>query len=140
MMGLHLIDLLIIALEFNPSVIRSEQSTVREGHLRRIEAYIRANLSNPELTPSVIANTCGLSPRYLHMLFREAEYSVSEWIRELRLQAAREHLERCPASTRIADIAYQWGFTDQAGFSNAFKQRFDLTPSECKAKAQKKMH
>ncbi len=140
MMGLHLVDLLILALESNPSVVRSEHSAVREAHLRRIEVYIRANLSNPQLTPSLIASTCGLSPRYLHMLFQEAQYSVSEWIRELRLQAAREYLERCPASTRIADVAYQWGFTDQAGFSNAFKQRFEITPSQFKTKVQHKRH
>lgn len=137
LMSQHLIDLLVVALEMNPNAVRSELSVVREAHLRRIEAHIRTNLGDPDLSPAAIAGACGLSLRYLHSLFRETEYSVSGWVRELRLQAAREQLERSPASTQISAVAYQWGFNDLACFSTAFKQRFDITPSDFRARARR---
>lgn len=137
LMSQHLVDLLVVALEFNPKAVYSDLSAVRQGHLRRVEAHIRANLQDSELSPTKIAQNCGLSTRYLHMLFHDSEYSISGWIRELRLQAAREFLERSPLSTQISAAAYQWGFSDQAGFSNAFKARFDMTPSEFRTRVRR---
>ena len=91
---------------------------------------MRRNLSDADLTPERIAQSCAISTRYLHLLFKETEQTISQWIRDLRLQAAHEHLCRSSGNIQIGQIAYQWGFSDQAQFCNAFKQKFGLTPSE----------
>ncbi|MCK5445054.1 MAG: AraC family transcriptional regulator, partial [Rhodospirillaceae bacterium] len=49
--------------------------------------------------------------------------------RDQRLTAARDRLE-ASTSVRIADVAYRFGFSDQAQFSRLFKAQFDVTPSE----------
>ncbi|MFV0282557.1 MAG: AraC family transcriptional regulator [Castellaniella sp.] len=132
LMGMHTVELLASTLENNPKVLHSENSAIRNAHLRQVEACIRAHLGNPALKPDLIAQSCNLSTRYLHMLCRETGCSVSEWIRELRLQEAFTQLQYRPSSTQIGTIAYQLGFTDQSKFCNQFKVRFGMTPSEAR--------
>lgn len=132
LMGMHTVDLLASTLERDPKVLHSENSAVRNAHLKRVEAYIRAHLDNPGLKPDTIARSCNLSTRYLHMLCRETGCSVSDWVRELRLQEAYARLRYLPASTQIGTIAYQLGFTDQSKFCNQFKVRFGMTPGEAR--------
>lgn len=130
LMGLQLIDLLATTLREAPSVLQSTHSVVRNAHLARIEAYVRQHLCNPALSPESLAAQHGISLRYLHTLFKDREQSVAQWIRELRLQAARERLATAGPGSSVAQIAYACGFTDQAQFSHAFKRRFDHSPSE----------
>jgi AraC family transcriptional activator of tynA and feaB len=35
----------------------------------------------------------------------------------------------------ISEIAYAWGFNDLSHFNRAFRQRFDMTPSEWRESA-----
>jgi AraC-like DNA-binding protein len=130
LMGQQLTELLAVTLEDDPRVLHSNNSSVRSAHLRRVEEFIRRNLPDPDLAPERIATSCAISTRYLHLLFKETDRTVSQWIKELRLQAAYDHLRRSSGSTQIGQVAYQWGFTDQAQFCNAFKARYGLKPSE----------
>lgn len=135
LMGMHTVDLLASTLERNPKVLHSTNSAIRNAHLKRVEAYIRAHLGNPGLKPDLIAQACNLSTRYLHMLCRETGCSISDWVRELRLQEAHAQLQYRSASTQIGTIAYQLGFTDQSKFCNQFKARFGMTPGEARSLA-----
>ncbi|MBW3099011.1 helix-turn-helix domain-containing protein [Pseudohoeflea coraliihabitans] len=129
----HLIELLTLALEDRGSGESMAGSAVRTAHLRRAGDYIAAHLTDPSLSPETIANACGVSKRYLHDLFRDVNGTVSQHIRDQRLIAARAMLE--VASNRsIAEIAYRFGFCDQAQFSRLFKARFGETPSEHRAR------
>jgi AraC-like DNA-binding protein len=121
---------LAATLEADPRILHSNNSAVRCAHLTRVEEFVRRNLADTDLTPERIAQSCAISTRYLHLLFKETEQTISQWIRDLRLQAAHEHLCRSSGNIQIGQIAYQWGFSDQAQFCNAFKQKFGLTPSE----------
>jgi len=129
-MGTHLVDLLSLSLQQHPDALQSRQSAVRDAHLARIEAYVRQHLSDPELSPGAIAQGCGISPRYLHLLFKDTGDSVSQWIRELRLQFAHEALSRADRSTSVAQVAYAAGFGDHAKFTHAFSRKFGHAPSE----------
>lgn len=126
----QLTELLAVTLEDDPRVLQSANSAVRSAHLRRVEEYIRRNIQDPNLTPEHVARSCAISTRYLHLLFKDTDRTVSQWIKELRLQAAYDHLMRAPKGTQIGQIAYQWGFADQAQFCNAFKTQFGIKPSE----------
>jgi AraC-like DNA-binding protein len=126
--GRQLLELLGLAIANDPRALASTASSVRAAHLRRAERYIRANLADPDLSPERVAEACGISRRYLHDLFRDMSSTVAQRIRDERLIAARDRLE-VAGSAAIADVAYRFGFSDQAQFSRLFKQAFGQTPS-----------
>lgn len=130
LMGTQLLDLLATALKEAPSALQSSLSAVRTAHLARVEAFIRSHLSDPDLSPDLIASSNGISLRYLHDLFKDTGKSVSMWIRELRLQTAYEQICLTKGHLAVAQLAYNCGFTDHAQFSTAFKKRFERTPSQ----------
>ncbi len=130
LMGSQLIDLLAVSLQQHPDPLLSQQSAVRAAHLARIENFVRAHLADSGLAPQRIADACGVSLRYLHLLFKDTGDSVSQWIRDLRLQAAHEALSRADGRTSITRVAFDSGFGDQAQFSHAFRAKFGHAPSE----------
>jgi AraC-like DNA-binding protein len=130
LMGTQLIDLLAISLQQHPDVLQSTTSAVRDAHLARIEAHVRLHLCDPALSPDHIAQACGISLRYLHLLFKDTGESVSQWIRNLRLQSAHEALRSANATTSVAQIAYAVGFGDHAQFTHAFRNKFGHPPSD----------
>jgi len=126
----QLLNLLALSLENDQRVLQSCDAGLRSAHLRNIERYVRANLQRSDLTPEEIANVCNISTRYLHKLFKGSDQTVSQWIRELRLQSALNDIKADTGRTTLAAIAYRWGFNDQAHFCRLFKQRFNCTPRE----------
>lgn len=128
--GRQLVDLLVMAVASDERALTSGGSAVRAAHLARVETYIRAHLAARDLKPEDIAAASGISLRYLHGLFSDADESLSGWIRSQRLLACRDALGN-PADRRsIAEIAYDWGFGDQAQLSRHFRARFGMTPSD----------
>ena len=138
LIGTHLIDLLAISLQQHPDALQSNASPVREAHLVRIKAFILRNLADSALSPEGIARACSISPRYLHSLFKDTGESVSIWIKDQRLQAAYQALNSASSMTSIAQLAYGVGFSDQAHFSNAFRQKFGHPPSDMFSKFHSK--
>lgn len=132
-LGRQLIELLALSLDAQSDADDGVRSSVRAAHLRRAEDMIRASLSNPALSPEMVSDACGISKRYLHELFSGANVTVSQYIREQRLIAARNILE-LPNPPPIAEIAYRYGFSDQAQFSRLFKAMFGQTPSGYRAR------
>jgi AraC-like DNA-binding protein len=128
--GQSLVELLALALEGDDRVLQSTQSPIGTAHLARIERFIRQNLNNADLSPEFIANSCGISTRYLHWLFRASGSSVSRWIREQRLIACDRDLRRSDRRKSIAAVAYHWGFNDHAQFSRQFKAYYGRTPTD----------
>lgn len=128
--GQQVLDLLVLALEQDDRVLKSQDSSVRSAHLQRIESFVRRNLHDPDLGPQNIADACGISIRYLHQLFQDCEHTIAQWIREQRLLACHEALKDPFCQGTIAEIAYRWGFGDQAQFSRAYRSRFGQTPSD----------
>jgi AraC-like DNA-binding protein len=128
--GQQLIDLLVLALKADERTLTSGNSTVREAHLTRIEAFVRRHMHDCELDPETIAKGCGISTRYLHELFRDTNQTLGSWIRDQRLEACREALRDPSNRQTVAEIAYRFGFGDQAQFSRAFKAQFGVPPKE----------
>lgn len=127
-LGRQLIELLALAVDGQAGGGEGVRSAVREAHLRRAEGVIRRSLADPALSPDMVAEACGISKRYLHELFAEANSTVSQHIRDQRLIAARDLLQM-PGTMPMSDIAYRFGFSDQAQFSRLFKAKFGQTPS-----------
>lgn len=128
--GPRLLDTLVMALENDARVMTSSHSAVKEAHLARIHAYIDLHLSNCELSLEKIATTCGISLRYLNQLFKDTGSTGSQCIRDRRLRLARDLLLEPSHALSIANIAYRAGFSDQAQFSKAFRDKFGCSPRD----------
>lgn len=131
-LGRHLVELLALSLDRSSETDQSAGSSVRAAHRRRAETVILKNLSNTDLSPEVVAEAVGISKRYLHELFAEVNCTVSQFVREQRLRAARDVLQM-PNPGPMSDVAYRFGFSDQAQFSRLFKAMFGQTPSSFRA-------
>lgn len=137
--GRHLVDLLAMAIEADQRVLAGRSSSVRNAHLHRAEHYIVAHLSDVRLTPQRIAESCGISLRYLHQLFEAEGTTVCAHIRTQRLLMCETALKDPLCRKTISEIAYDWGFGDQAQFSRSYRARFGCTPSEVRAAARRAM-
>ncbi|WP_019877072.1 helix-turn-helix domain-containing protein [Sporichthya polymorpha] len=93
----------------------------------RIEAYLRANLADPALSPETIAAAHFISTRHLHRLFAGTGRTVGQWLRAERLDRARHDL--VTGRGGVAEISRRWGFSDPAVFSRAFKAAYGTAPS-----------
>ena len=103
----------------------------------RIRAYIRRNLSDPDLSVDKIAAAMNCSRRYIHKLFQGGE-TVTQYIWSQRLEACRKQLIECRDTPRtLTEIAFDCGFRSPAHFSRAFRSRFGVTPSDFRAWLQK---
>ncbi len=133
LMGKHLIDLLAMAVESDERVLVGHSSSVRNAHLHRCEHFIRTRLHDIRLTPQMVADGCGISLRYLHQIFEGEGITVCAYIRIQRLSMCDGMLRDPNCRKSISEIAYQWGFGDQAQFSRNYRGRFGRTPSEARA-------
>ena len=98
--------------------------------LRRVMDYIESHL-HTDLRVTHIAEALGMSPRYIQSLFQRQQLSVSEWVRQRRLETIRHALvDPAWAHADIFDIACAHGFRDHSHFTRVFKAQFGLTPSQ----------
>lgn len=134
-LGRQMVEVLAIALDDTAGEDQQVKTAVRAGHLRRAEQIIRRNFPNSALSPDLVADACGISKRYLHELFSDTNQTVSQFIREERLIAARDTIASSP-SLGMAEIAYRFGFSDQAQFSRLFRAMFGKTPTDWRREAR----
>jgi AraC family transcriptional regulator, positive regulator of tynA and feaB len=102
-----------------------------ELQIEALLAFCRQNLSDPELSPRMVATRFGISVRTLHLRFERVGETFGRWLLDNRLEACGRAL-RDPhqRAAGISEIAYRWGFNDLSHFNKAFRARFDMTPRE----------
>lgn len=72
-----------------------------------------------------------MSVRYANALLATEDTSLERYIIQRRLEMCRRALEDVGhASISISEIAFGWGFSDEAHFSRRFKAQFGCPPSE----------
>ena len=87
-------------------------------------------LTDPALTPTVIAGELNVSVRTLQRAFAGEEHSLSAYIRERRLEGARRALLATGRRASVADVAARWQFADGGHFAGLFRRRYGQTPTE----------
>lgn len=109
---------------------RGRVSANRDGHhLERVKEFVRRNLRDPRLNTSFIAKGIGLSLRRLHELFVAEPETLMRWVRAERLKRISEELTDPALVERpIANIAYDWGFTQPSHFSRSFRTKYGVSP------------
>jgi AraC-like DNA-binding protein len=94
----------------------------------RAQFFIREHLRDPDLSIEQISAALNCTKRYLHMLFSERGTTISDYIRQARLQNCRQELET-QAGKSITDVAFSWGFSSSSHFSRVFRKYFGVAPS-----------
>ena len=75
----------------------------------------------------------GVSVRTLYAGFKDfRQTSPMEYLRTIRLQRAREELQRQDPDSSVTEIAIRWGFTHMGRFSQDYSRMFGERPSETK--------
>ncbi|MCI2415938.1 helix-turn-helix domain-containing protein [Saccharopolyspora sp. K220] len=115
------------------------KAAARDALRADIRRYIRVHLQDPGLGPESIARAHAISLRSLHSLFEDTGESVAAFVRKSRLARCRAELEQPGAST-VTEIAFRWGFSDAAHFSNVFKREYGQSPREVRRAAATRMN
>jgi AraC-like DNA-binding protein len=106
-------------------------SAVASARRLKIRHYIEANLSDPELTPRMIAGVFRISPRYLHMLFVPEGETVSNYISRRRVEeCAKRITDVLWQGHTITDIAFRFGFNSATHFARVFRDHYGLSPRD----------
>ncbi len=132
----HMLDLVAVA--FGVAGDRREQAEaggIRAARRQAVLDEIGRHFAAPDFGPGQVTARLGISERYLRQLLEESGTSFSALVLERRLQWARQRLLDRREAQRIADIAYDVGFSDLSYFNRSFRRRFGATPSEVRGEA-----
>jgi AraC family transcriptional regulator len=100
--------------------------------LKKVVEYIQNNIQE-NLNLKKLAEFSGLSPNYLHMLFKKTmNITINEYIIMLRIEKAKGCLVTTDSS--ISEIALECGFGNIPYFSYVFKSRVNASPSQFRKK------
>ncbi|EKF16951.1 helix-turn-helix transcriptional regulator [Nitratireductor pacificus] len=130
----HVAD--ILALSFGS--IRPEEALpgIRAARLAAIKQHIARNLHDPRLNAEQAARRFGISARYVRQLFADEQTSFSDYVTEQRLASVHTCLtDRRQVLRRVADIAFETGFTEPSTFYRQFRLRYGMTPTEVRLRA-----
>ncbi|MEM9076969.1 MAG: tetratricopeptide repeat protein [Bacteroidota bacterium] len=97
--------------------------------LQQIGHILAKNLDNSEFSVDEFATKMSMSRVQLYRKMKATiGYSVSDFIRQYRLKKAYEYLENRKGT--VSEIAYDVGFSNLSYFTKAFKEAYNLKPSE----------
>jgi AraC-like DNA-binding protein len=99
--------------------------------IAEIRRYINRHLHSPALSPQSICEALGLSRSRLYAIC-EPLGGVAAFIQMRRLRRIHAILTDRRDRRRIAEIAYQHGFVNEAHFSRAFRRAFGYSPREAR--------
>ncbi|MGP9761126.1 helix-turn-helix domain-containing protein [Corynebacterium sp. AOP12-C2-36] len=126
-----LIDVLSVALLEAHGGTERPPETYAAGLLESIYRFVEKNLSRPDLNVQLVADSHHISLRYLHRLFEKENATLSEWIRNRRLDSASQQLiDPTYLHVPVSKIGAHWGFPDPSAFSRAFRARFEMPPRD----------
>lgn len=101
---------------------------VMPGGIRRAEAFMRANMSDPITLPQIAA-AAGMSVRALLENYRTCQsHSPMRTLRDMRLDHVHERL-RVEHNRSITEVATEAGFSHLSRFAQDYRDRFGVTPS-----------
>ncbi len=113
-----------------PKVLQAVASDDDDERISRVCDHIKAHISEP-LGLTHLEQVFGRGARSLQMAFlKRVGVSPTRWIRDMRLDLARQRLESAEADASVAAIATGCGFPRLSTFSREFAARFGESPSK----------
>jgi AraC-like DNA-binding protein len=102
----------------------------RERILEDLLEWMSAHLSEP-ISLTQLEQRSGYSRRNLQLLFHQRfGCGPIQWVRQQRLERARQALLQPQANDSVATVAARYGFSSLAVFSRDFQARFGLLASD----------
>jgi AraC-like DNA-binding protein len=86
-------------------------------------------LTEPDLTPTLLARRLKVSVRTLQRAFTATGEPVAAYIRRRRLEQARHEL-LSPSHRTISEIAAHWQFADSSHFIRTFRRNYGQAPAQ----------
>ncbi|MCK0133587.1 helix-turn-helix domain-containing protein [Arenibacter sp. S6351L] len=109
----------------------SDSKSQDDCFLQKLTEIIRNNFDNEQFGVKEAARIYGVSRSHMHRRLKKLTgKSVSQFIRELRLEKSMELLQKDMAT--VSEIAYSVGFHSPTYFNTCFKEYFGFTPGEAK--------
>lgn len=106
------------------------------GLVASAKDVIERNLSNPDLSPGMVAAAVGVSERQLGRYFSEADTTVGRHIQARRVALAADLLASPEhEQLSVADIAARAGFASQSHFGRVFRRYHEVTPLQFRKNA-----
>jgi len=103
--------------------------------IQALTAQVEADLTRTDLTVEELAHVLGFSRMQLYRKVKAVlGTSITDFIQRVRLQKACELLREETLS--VTAVAYEVGYASHSYFSNSFKARYGLAPSEFRARHQ----
>jgi len=97
--------------------------------LEDVVSIIEKNLSDPQLSVEFIAQEIGVSRVQLYRKFKALTgQSPIDMIKDIKIKKAASLLKT--GEWKIADAAFESGFSDPLYFSKCFQKEFEMTPSQ----------
>ena len=109
---------------------------LREEYVSRINRVIDyiENHIDEELSLEVLANVANFSRFHFHRIFGVmVGETLNHFIQRIRVEKAAMQLAANPKKS-IIDIAFDCGFSGSAAFSRAFREYFQMSPSQWRSK------
>lgn len=100
-----------------------------QNFLDRLAEITEANLNNEQFGVSELAEKAGISRSQIHRKLKSiSNQSVSQFIREARLNKAKDLLEK--EKLTVSEIAYEVGFGSPSYFIKCFHDHYGYAPGE----------
>ncbi|MDF2542397.1 MAG: transcriptional regulator, AraC family [Herbinix sp.] len=100
--------------------------------VQKVQDYIEQNIAKP-ITLKQLSDTAGYSPWHLARIFKEVTGKAPyEYIRSRRLTQAALILR--DENKKVIDVALDFVFDSQEGFTRAFSKEFGIAPGKYKTK------
>lgn len=136
--------LLLAFLTANPHnfshVLEREQPRAAPWQVRRVEEYITANWNRP-MTVEALATAAGASTRSIFKAFKDARNcSPMAFVKSVRLQRARDMLQRPEGTTTVVSTAFACGFLNPGHFARDYRLAFGELPSVTLAASKHRRH
>lgn len=107
-----------------------------EKFMNSLLELVMKNLDNDQFSVGDITSSLGISRSLLHIKLKSlTNFSVTEFIRNIRMREAREKLI---AGMNVSEASYAVGISDPNYFTKCFKKQFGQTPSEFVKSIRKK--
>jgi two-component system response regulator YesN len=114
-----------VAINIRDSQVNPEITLI----IRQAQAYLDDHFSDPDLQMSRVAQKYNLSTGHFSTSFhQEVGETFRDYLARLRLYRAKELLRT--TNLKIAEVAYQSGFSDSHYFSSVFKKKTGRTPRQ----------
>jgi AraC-like DNA-binding protein len=113
------------------SVLNAKNTLTKIDALRKIEKAknLITSTKNQKISLQCLADEVGLSKFHFARLFKTLTGTTpAKFQQNYRLESAFDDLKFSGAS--ISELAAKYGFTDVHHFSNAFKQKYKISPSQ----------